>query len=173
MVTDGFGSEVALTVTVVFCGAAGSAPSGCGAAAAGGSAASVPDGADCRAAARVAPASRQVSASSATVARPPNILGLMNVVSLSAFILRPSSLVLRPSSFVLLSVHVRRFPRAHTLTRLVEEPLVVADSKLPAGFGRELRKQRRIHVVDLEILRLLGRRDLVAAEQESIRMAVD
>ena len=71
------------------------------------------------------------------------------------------------------SLHAGLLPRPHFHPRRVEEPLVVARTQLLARLGRQLREERRVHVVDLQVLRLLGRRHLVRAEQEAVGIAVD
>src|SRR5262245_12065193 len=61
------------------------------------------------------------------------------------------------------SFRVRFLPRAHLDAGGVEQPFVVPLAQLLARFGRELREERRVHVVDLQVFRLLRRRDLVGA----------
>src|SRR5262247_3766362 len=63
-----------------------------------------------------------------------------------------------PAGFVFFtfssSLGVRLLPGPHLAARLVEEPLVVPLPHLPARLRRQLREERRVHVVDLQVLRL-------------------
>src|SRR5512134_3485972 len=63
------------------------------------------------------------------------------------------------------SSRVRRLPGPHPLTGAIEQPLVVALADPLARFRRQLREERRVHVVDLEVARLVLGRDLVRAEE--------
>src|SRR5262245_23645154 len=63
-----------------------------------------------------------------------------------------------------LSPRVRLLPVPHLAAGLVEEALVVALAHPLAGLRSQPREQRCIHVVDLQVLGLLGGRDFVGAE---------
>src|SRR5262245_21424606 len=76
-----------------------------------------------------------------------------------------------PSRLWLLDV--RLFPVTDPEWGLVEQPLVVPHAKLLARLRGQLREEWLVHVVDLQVLGLIGRGDLVGAEQEAIGMAVD
>src|SRR4030095_245949 len=91
----------------------------------------------------------------------------------SATAAAPGSIFVIASSFSPPLTDVRLLPRPHLAARVVEQPLVVALAQLLAGLGRELREQRCVHVVDLQVLRLLGGSHLVGAEHAPVRVAVD
>src|SRR5215470_4820897 len=68
---------------------------------------------------------------------------------------------------------IRLLPRPHAAPGLVEEALVVALPHLLAGLRRQPREERRIHVVDLQVLRLLGEDHHVGPKNETVRVTVD
>src|SRR5687768_4745242 len=65
------------------------------------------------------------------------------------------------------------FPSAHPLACLIEQPLVIALAHLFAGLRGQLRKERCVHLVDSQVALLVARRDLVRAEQDTVRKAID
>src|SRR4051812_9295452 len=64
------------------------------------------------------------------------------------------------------------FPGPDALPGGIEQAFVVALAQLLARRASQLREERRVLVVDLEVFRLVGRRDLVGPEQESIGIPV-
>src|SRR5262245_50282005 len=83
----------------------------------------------------------------------------------------PSPFWILIDEFSLLDVGL--FPRAHLAACFIEESLVVPLAQLLARFGRELREEGLVHVVDLQVFGLLGWRDLVGTEEEPVGVPVD
>src|SRR5262245_14617714 len=72
--------------------------------------------------------------------------------------------VITASSFCRSSACICLLPGPDLAACLVEQTLVVALPHLLARLRRELREERRVHVVDLQVPRLLGGSDLVGPE---------
>src|ERR1700753_1207553 len=71
------------------------------------------------------------------------------------------------------SLRVRLLPRAHLSPRLVKQTLVVPFPYLLARTFVEQMPKGSVLVIDPQISRLIGRRDLVRAEEEPVRVTVD
>ena len=71
------------------------------------------------------------------------------------------------------SGHVRALPRPYARARGVEQALVVAALHERLRFGRQQAPERIVLAVHAQVLLLVRRRDLVGAEQEAVRVAID
>src|ERR1051325_2726206 len=143
----------------------GSVAAACTAACAGGSDAgggTTPPGSD------VMPAITGPPASAGTCARAVSAANASSAATASG-----ATVLLIDDLFIAFLLDVGSFPCADVPPGLVEEPREVPLAELLAGLRRQPREQRRVRVVDTEVVLLIRRRDFVGAEQKAIGVAVD